>query len=576
MNPKIQWQPWSKEAFQTAESLDKPILLDISATWCHWCHVMDQTTYSNHEIAALIMKNCVPIKVDRDQRPDIDKRYNMGGWPTTAFLTPNGKIITGGTYIPPQQMKKLIRQVLDYYKKNKQRIEAEAEESERKQTEATFHAQSIAEEDFQSVIDNIAHVVSESFDQTHGGFGFAPKFPQSEALAFALLEYRLKNHKALLDIVTKTLTHMQEGGIFDKVEGGFFRYSTTRDWSIPHYEKMCEDNAKLLANYLQAYQATGEDAFKATAQKTLNYIDKNLSDRANGGFYNSQDADEEYYKLSHIERQRKSKPRVDQTLYTNYNALMISSYLLASVVLKNPAYEGLAVKTATLFFEKGFKTQEGMCHFIYDGEPHLSTLLTDQVHMLKALVDIYQSTQERTFLHNAEAIADLALENLWGDKDGFLDRPAKTEELGMLKNPYSPFDENAVAADALLRLYYLTGNETYWEKAETTLRRLFTLYQNFELLASSYTLAVEVYLHPVQVQIVGSRKDSLTRQFVQQTLGVYNPLRTVEVLDPDVDRRRLNTLKYPIGERTTAYVCAGGKCTLAENAADLVKLVCQV
>ena len=308
----------------------------------------------------------------------------------------------------------------------------------------------------------------------------------------------------------------------------------------------------------------------------MNYIDNNLSDRANGGFYSSQDADEEYYKVSHIERQRKPKPRVDKTLYTNYNAMMISSYLLASVVSENPVYERFAVKTANLLLEKSLKPKEGMCHFISDGEPHLTTLLTDQAHMLKALVDVYQWTQERTFLHNAESIAGLMLENLWSDKDGFLDRPAKTEGLGMLKNLYSPFDENAVAADAFLRLYHLTGNETYWEKAVATLRRLFRLYRNFELLASSYALAVELYLHPVQVQIVGFRKDFLTQKFAKQTLGVYNPLRTVEVLDPEVDRQRLNILKYPIGERTTAYVCAAGKCTLAENATDLLKLVGQV
>src|SRR3990170_3279561 len=167
MNPKIQWQPWSKEAFQTAESLDKPILLDISATWCHWCHVMDQTTYSNHEIAALIMKNCVPIKVDRDQRPDIDRRYNMGGWPTTAFLTPSGKIITGGTYIPLQQMKSLIIQVSDYYKRNKRKIEAEDKESEKKETQMTHLAQPV-QEDFHSVLDNVILAILENFDQTYG------------------------------------------------------------------------------------------------------------------------------------------------------------------------------------------------------------------------------------------------------------------------------------------------------------------------------------------------------------------------------------------------------------------------
>jgi uncharacterized protein YyaL (SSP411 family) len=321
---------------------------------------------------------------------------------------------------------------------------------------------------------------------------------------------------------------------------------------------------------------TGEDAFKETAKTILNYIDNNLSDRMNGGFYGSQDADEEYYKLSHVERQRKPKPRVDRTLYTNYNAMMISSYLLASVVSEDPALERFAVKTANLFLEKGFKPQEGMRHFISDGEPYLTTLLTDQVHMLKALIDVYQWTQERTFLHKAESIADLTLENLWSDKDGFLDRPAEMEDLGMLKNSYCPFDENAVVADAFLRLHHLTGNETYLEKAVATLRRLLTLYRNFELVASSYALAIELYLHPVQIQIVGSQKDTLTQQFVQQTLRVYNPLRTVEVLDPATDLQRLNILRYPVGERTTAYVCARGKCTPAESAMDLVKLVSQI
>lgn len=369
---------------------------------------------------------------------------------------------------------------------------------------------------------------------------------------------------------------MQEGGIHDKMEGGFFRYSTTRDWSIPHYEKMCEDNAKLLVNYVQAYQVNGEEAFKETAQNILNYIDNNLCDRANGGFYGSQDADEEYYKLSRIERQSKPKPRVDKTLYTNYNAMMISSYLSASVVSENPAYGRFAVKTANLLLEKGFKPQEGMCHFITDGKPHLTTFLTDQVHMLKALIDVYQWTQERTFLHKAESIAGLMLGNLWSDRYGFLDRPTKPEDLGMLKDTYSPFDENAVVADAFLRLYHLTGKETYREKSTAILRRLLTLYRDLHLLASSYALAVELHLNPVQVQIVGSRKDSLTQQFVQQTLGVYNPLRTVEVLDPATDLQRLNILKYPISERTTTYVCANGRCTLAENATNLAKLVSQV
>lgn len=573
MSPtEILWQPWAKETFQKAQELDKIILLDISAVWCHWCHVMDQTTYSDSDVIALVTKNCVPMKVDRDQRPDIDKRYNMGGWPTTAFLTPNGKMITGGTYIPPEQMKSLIKRVITYYKKNKETVEAETEELEQKELLASV-IPPVEEEDLRSAVDNVILAITESFDQTHGGFGSAPKFPNSEALDLALLEYRFQNQTALLNIVTKTLKAMQEGGIHDKVEGGFFRYSTMRDWSIPHYEKMSEDNAKLLVNYLHIFQVTGEESFKATAQKTLTYINANLRDHARGGFYASQDADEEYYRLNEVERKKHAKPRVDKTIYTNYNAMLIQAYLLASVVLENPEYESFAVKTVRVLLDKGFDPKEGMCHFILNDKPDLFMLLADQVYMIGALIDVFQWTQERSYLRSAELIARLTLSELWSDDEGFLDRPTEAESLGMLKTAYSPFSENAVAADMLLRLHRLTGDGTYLDKVAIVLKRLFKVHRDFSVMASSYALAIESYMHPVEVHIVGYLEDAATRQFVQQALSVYNPSKTVEVLDPTADTARLKELKYPAGEEATAYVCAERKCVAVEKPVGLVRLL---
>jgi uncharacterized protein YyaL (SSP411 family) len=410
-----------------------------------------------------------------------------------------------------------------------------------------------------------------NFDQTYGGFGSAPKFPNSDALFFALLESRLQNQKALLDIVIKTLLKMQEGGICDKVEGGFFRYSTTRDWSVPHYEKMCEDNAKLLVNYLQAFQVTRNDTFKATAQQVLNYIDNNLSDRENGGFYSSQDADEEYYKLSLTEREKRAKPKVDKTVYTNYNAMMVSAYLLASVVLDERTYGNFAIKTVNLLMERCFDNKQGMCHFIPHSEAHM--FLADQVYMIKALIDAYHWTSDKRFLGYAESIATSMLRNLWSDKDDFLDRSAKKSDLGILKTSHSPFDENTAVADEFLRLSYLTGNETYREKALKILKRLFPVYENFDVIASSYALAVETYLHGVQVHIVGSRRNASTQEYVHEAIKAYNPLKTIEVLDPETDIERLKTLKYPPGEEVTAYVCSEERCDLAKNTQDLARLI---
>lgn len=570
---KISWFPWSEKIFQKAKELDRPILLAISAVWCHWCHVMDQTTYSDKNVAKLIEERYVPIRVDRDQRPDIDKRYNMGGWPTVAFLTPDGEVITGATYIPPQQMKPLLQRVSRFYKENKSDIKVKLKEIEKEEIKVPLIEYGLNHEFFQSIIDSLTLEIASSFDSLHGGFGNAPKFPQSGALTLALLEYHIQGHKALLNIVTKTLQKMSVTSIYDKDEGGFFRYSTTRDWSIPHYEKMCEDNAKLLVNYLETYQVTGEETFKETAYGILTYVDANLSDQANGGFYGSQDADEEYYKLSRSERRKRTSPRVDKTLYTSWNALMISAYLLASVVLGNLSYRNFALRTVDLLLENSFSSRKGMYHHYFSGKRHLPGLLIDQASMIRCLIDAYQSTSDRKFLNYAESIAKFVLNNLWNDAGGFYDRPKNAEALGALKALVKPFDENSIAADAFLRLHYLTGKEKYLESARRTLEHFASSYQRYGITAAAYGLAVELYLRPVQIHIVGSKKDSVTRRLLNESLRVYNSLKVIEILDPAADTERLTNLKYPATKTPRAYVCFEGTCTSVEDPEGIAKKI---
>lgn len=570
---KVQWLPWGKGAFQKAKELDRPILLAINAVWCHWCHVMDKTTYSDNDIAKLVEKNFVAIRVDRDRRPDIDRRYNMGGWPTTAFLTPQGDVLTGATYIPPQQMKTLLQRVSRFYMKNKSNIKVRMKEMKKEEAKKLPTEYGFDQEFFQSIVDNLTLEISSNFDSLHGGFGSIPKFPQSGALTLTLLEYHIQGHKALLNIVKKTLKKMRTGSVYDKEEGGFFRYSTTRDWSVPHYEKMCEDNAKLLINYLEAYQVTGEELFKETAQGILSYVNANLRDKVNGGFYGSQDADEEYFQLSLSERQKRTPPGIDKTLYTNWNALMTSAYLLASVVLENPSLQKFALRTIGLLLNKSFDSRKGICHYYSGGKGYLSGLLTDQASMMRCLIDAYQWTADTKSLDYAENIAKFMLNNLWNVKGCFYDRPIKAEALGALKTLDEPIEENSLAADAFLRLHCLTGNKTYLKTARKTLEHFASGNQRYGILAASYGLAIESYLRPMQIHIIGSKKDPVTRKFLKESLRTYSPLKVVELLDPVVNTERLRKLEYPLSEKPRVYVCFKGTCTLVKSTRKISEIV---
>ncbi|PVX24638.1 MAG: hypothetical protein CW716_09640 [Candidatus Bathyarchaeum sp.] len=568
---KVSWLSWSEESFRKARELDRPILLGISAVWCHWCHVMDNTTYSVDKVAKFIEEKFVPIRVDRDKRPDIDRRYNMGGWPSTVFLTPDGEVLMGGTYIPPQQMMVMLDHVSLLYEKSKGTLKSKIKELQ-KELKMPQEQLSVDNEEFSSVVDDLTLAIASRYDDVHAGFGEAPKFPHSGALRFALLQYRLRGHKGALNMVTKTLTAMASGGIYDKEEGGFFRYSTTRDWSIPHYEKMCEDNAKLLVNYLEAYQLTEEAEFRKTAKGILDYISNNLSDQQKGGFFGSQDADEVYYKLSLAERKSKLAPRIDRTLFVNWNAMMASSYLLAGVVLDEQKYQKFALKTVDLLLGSAFSSETGIKHYIADGESHVSGLLTDQVYMINCLIDCYQVGSDRKYLEAAEALARFLLEKMW-DSTGFVDRLEDENDFGALQLADKPLEENSVAAYSFLRLYHLTGNKKYLDTSKKTLEAFAKKYHKYGIMASSYGLAVEFYLNPVQVHVVGSKKLETTKQLLKETLKTYSPLKIVEIIDPQENKERLKALGYPETKTATAYVCSGEKCNSTEDPKELAELI---
>ena len=301
----IDWYEWGPEAFQKAHAEGKPVLLDIGAVWCHWCHVIDRESYENPEIAAIINELFVPVKVDRDERPDVDSRYQsaisaisgQGGWPLTGFLTPEGKPFYGGTYFPPEDsmgrpgFKRILLSVSEAFKTRRPEVDRSAKALEEAVAKAeVFHG---ARGDFDSaVVDAIAGSGLQQFDETHGGFGHAPKFPHSSAIDLLLERYQATRDESLLRVAERTLEGMALGGVYDQVGGGFHRYSVDERWCVPHFEKMSYDNSELLKNFLHGYQVTRNPLFRETAEGIIAWVREVLSDQRDGGFYASQDADQ--------------------------------------------------------------------------------------------------------------------------------------------------------------------------------------------------------------------------------------------------------------------------------------------
>jgi uncharacterized protein YyaL (SSP411 family) len=304
MHQPIQWHEWGEEAFATAQRENKPILLDIGAVWCHWCHVMDRESYDSPEIAEIINQRFIAVKVDRDERPDIDSRYQVavssisgqGGWPLTAFLTPDGKPFYGGTYFPPDDhygrpsFKRVLISISDAYREKNDDVVEQAKLVEGAISNAEAFAGKGAEFS-PAVIDGIVKSVLKMFDPQNGGFGSSPKFPHPAALDLLIDQYLRTGDEELRHVFVTTLEKMARGGVYDQLAGGFHRYSVDERWIVPHFEKMSYDNSELLKNYVHAYQATGSEFFADVARDIIRWMDDWLSDRERGGFYASQDAD---------------------------------------------------------------------------------------------------------------------------------------------------------------------------------------------------------------------------------------------------------------------------------------------
>ncbi len=483
---EINWHTWSEGAFEEAGKLDRPILLSISAVWCHWCHVMDETTYSHPGVIDVINREYVPIRVDNDLRPDINQRYNMGGWPTTAFLTSSGEILTGATYLPPDQMADALVRIAGYYRTHRPEIADRVLEGKKRTGSVVARSAGTIEE---GVVDSILDAVKNAYDPEYGGFGSAPKFPQTEALVLLLEQAHLRSDPELRGMATHTLDLMTGGGTYDHVEGGFFRYSTTQDWSVPHFEKMLEDHAGLVNALALAGMPDQLDA-------TTGYLDKVLRDPATGLYAGSQDADEHYYTLDAAGRSRVKAPYVDRRNYTSWNAALAISYLDAAIRSRRPALQDHAANLLQRLFTDRYRPGAGLIH----GEG-VAGQLPDQVWGLWAAVRAHQAGVAGDWLPRARDIAR-HLEDRYADRGlgGYFDH-AGTDQLGRLSEPIKPLGENSIAAIALIELDELIGDpeRPYAVRARRTLESVATLPHQYGLMAASFARALDRMEHGIKV-----------------------------------------------------------------------------
>lgn len=667
----VNWHEWGAAAFERAKREDKPVLLDIGAVWCHWCHVMDRESYEDPELAAIVNEHFVAIKVDRDERPDVDTRYQaavqaisqQGGWPLTAFLTPDGRPYFGGTYFPRGDrygrpgFERVLLTMAEVWRTQRD----EALESADSVFAAIEHGETFSGRAGSlglEIVDKIIESAVKQFDPRHGGFGSQPKFPHPAALDLLIDAAARTGNEAARQAAVVTLEKMSRGGVYDQLAGGFHRYSVDERWIVPHFEKMLYDNAGLLANYVHAFQTFVDADFARVARDMIRWMDAVMTDRERGGFYTSQDADVsldddgDYFTwtrdeaaavLTHDEmsvagayfdigelgdmhhnpaknvlhrkftleeiaagvgrpvdeaqallasaekklletRLTRPTPYIDRTIYTSWNAMMVSAYLDAARVLDMREARDFALKTLDRVLREAWSAEQGLAHVVAypDGAEgrRVAGVLDDYAFLALAALDGWEATGARRYYDSALEIAE-AMVARFHDKTGggFFDTEQTEGALGVLAARRKPLQDaptpagNSVAAAALLRLEALSGRKDFREIAEDTLESFAGVVEHFGLYAGAYALALEMLLlAPTQAVIVGGGAEArklaamATARFaVNKRVIVLRADQVVAEELPPVLAETLPHLPELQSGRTFAVICKGASCLPPTN-----------
>ncbi|WP_135535633.1 DUF255 domain-containing protein [Halostella pelagica] len=440
---RVEWREWGPDAFAAADRMGKPVLLSLAATWCTHCHEMDETTYSEPRIAANVNDGFVPVRVDVDRHPRVSERYNMGGFPSTVFLTPDGEVLTGAGYLGADGMRQVIDSVREMW--------------DAKGTSAGSVPRSVQGNDTPSgeITDDVeGRMVGQlraAYDETAGGWGSDAKFPMPRTVEFALKRERDQALRSLNAI---------SANLLDDYAGGFYRYATESDWSGIQYEKVLDTNVALVRAFANAYLYTGKEEYRDPAEKTLEFLTTTLW--TGEAFAGSQAAGEsaEYYALDPTEREDAPEPSVDDTVFADWNALAVDALLTYYAYTDDDRARQYAERTLE-YVRADLIADDRVIHYRNGDETGERGLLSDHARVVSALTTARQVLGADT-LDAAECLADYALDEL-RSAGSFTDGPASGPAL--LDRPLRPLDANIEFTDALLDLHALTGTERYRDAA---------------------------------------------------------------------------------------------------------------
>lgn len=472
----MMWLEWSPGVFSRAEAERKPVLLSLVTAWSEECAAMDQTTYAHPDVVSVIALRFLAVRVDADRHPDINDRYNLGGWPTTVFLTSTGDTLSGATYLDAPEMIATLNQVADACRDRAEEINARAETARTRRLLGRRSLSEVGQADHgsrrgslytdpSSSIEQFRCLLIDRFDPVNGGFGSSPKLPHPDALLFAL-SLAGDGDTELARIAAVTLRQMT--GLWDSEAGGFYRYAGAADWSHPGAGKTLDDNAALLHVYVEATLRLHDAAPREQAAAIVRWVRRTMAHESHGGFFNAE-----------------CSRRRDRTMYVDKNAMMVGAFIRAAALFDDIWLRDFALKSLEAVIVPAYKPGAGVAH-VTDAEENETVrgLLTDQIHVASALIWAHAATGELPYSMLAAEVMQFALRTMWDDTTGsFRDRVDAHD-------PVMPFELNCQAACVLDRLAVLTGDAAYQDRARTILQTLSADYQELDLFGAPYAVAV--------------------------------------------------------------------------------------
>jgi uncharacterized protein YyaL (SSP411 family) len=511
----IKWREWGDEAFQEAQQQDKPLVVFLVAFWCGYCQRLDETSLSNEDVQALLNAFFIPVRVEESQRPDVDLRYNQNGWPTIAFLTPAGEHLLSVNYTAPEPFITLLVRLIDVYQRDPATLLASAAQP---RTDAMAPQPEEAPAPLgASIVAEIAGMVEGLADPVHGGYGTSFKFLHTEANDFFLYLFEATGESSYLDHVKFTLEKMRHSRTFDSKDGGFFRYSSRADWQEPHPEKLLDDQAALLRNYLRTYLLTEQPVYRDTAEGLIDYVNGTLSTDATPCFFGCQD----YVRPEIDMSASRTRPLpllslIDELVYCDANARAASAYLDAWWLLGRTDCQERALKIVAHLWDTLRAPGGGMYHYA-DGQTHVPGLLMDSVTMGLTLLDAYALCGETTYLERARELATAIVRWHRNAAGGFFDIRATGP--ANLQIPLTVLTQNAHVAMFFVRLADLSGDIAYRKIAHWALRRFPNSHRQHEAFAAGFGHALSRLLAlPLRLTITGIPGDPGVRSLARAAL----------------------------------------------------------